>query len=44
MPKHEPVDTDYAVFSPFFEAVGAEMRKIMYSLTSKDVALSRPNR
>jgi hypothetical protein len=37
MPKRQPVDADYVVFSPFLKAVGAEMD--IYSLTSKDVAL-----
>jgi hypothetical protein len=37
MPKREPVDTDYAVFSPFMKEVGAEMG--IYSTTTKDVAL-----
>jgi hypothetical protein len=39
MPKRQPVDTDYVVFSPFMDDVRAEMRKIKYSTTSKDVAL-----
>jgi hypothetical protein len=39
MPKRQPVDTAYAVFSPFLKEVGAEMGKISYSATSKDVAL-----
>ena len=36
MPKRQPVDTDYAVFSLFMKDVGVEMG--IYSLTSKDVA------
>jgi lipoate synthase len=39
MPKRQPVDSDYVVFSQFLEDVRAEMRKIKYSTTSKDVAL-----
>jgi hypothetical protein len=39
MPKREPVDTDYVVFSPFFKAVGAEMGKTHYLITTTDVAL-----
>jgi hypothetical protein len=41
MAKRQPVDTDYAVFSPFMKDVGAEMEKIMYSTTSKDVAFTK---
>jgi hypothetical protein len=37
MPKRQPVDTDYAVFSPFLKDVGTEMG--IYSTTSKDVAM-----
>jgi hypothetical protein len=39
--RHQPVDTDYAVFSPFMKDVGAEMGKIMYNATSKDVAFAK---
>jgi hypothetical protein len=39
MPKRQPVDTDYAVFSTFLKEVGTEMGKISYSLISKDVAM-----
>jgi hypothetical protein len=39
MPKRQPVDTDYVVFSKFLKEVGAETGKIMYSTTSKDVVL-----
>jgi len=37
----QPVDTDYAVFSPFLRDVEAEMGKIMYSTISKDVAFAK---
>ena len=39
MPKRQPVDTDYAVFSKFLKEVGAEMGKISYDLTSKNVTM-----
>jgi hypothetical protein len=35
--RYKPVDTDYAVSSKFFADVGAEMAKVSYSATSKDV-------
>jgi hypothetical protein len=37
--KRQPVDTDYAVFSKFLKEVGADMDKVSYLITSKDVAL-----
>jgi hypothetical protein len=39
VPKRQPVDTDYVVFSTFLKEVGAEMGKISYGLSSKDVAM-----
>ena len=38
--RHQPVDTDYAIFSKFFKEVGTEMAKVSYSTTSKDVAMT----
>lgn len=39
MPKRQPVDSDYVVFSTFLKEVGAEIGKISYDITSKDVAM-----
>jgi hypothetical protein len=41
VPKRQPVDTDYAIFSEFFKEVGTEMAKASYSTTSKDVAFAK---
>jgi len=39
--RHQPADTDYAVFSKFVKDVGAEMDKVSYATTSKDVAMAK---
>jgi hypothetical protein len=39
--RHQPVDTDYVVFSQFLKDVGTEMGKVSYLITSKDVAMAK---
>jgi hypothetical protein len=41
MAKRQPVDTDYVVFSKYYEDVRAEMMKTNYYATSNDVDMSK---